>query len=84
MIPFQKAWLKQLFQRRKETKTLRYVDFARTTGYDLSCVFKCEVPFLLVKDPTMSKSDNKSELEGTTAKKLDHPPTGVIPTKDMK
>ena len=65
---------------------MRYVDFARTSGYDLSCVFKCElpeVPFLLVKDPTMSKGDNKSELEGTTEKKLDHSPTGVIPSKDM-
>ena len=34
------------------TKALRHVNFARDRGYDLSCVFKCElseVPFFLCK-----------------------------------
>ena len=66
---------------------MRYADFARARGNDLSCVFKCElseVPFFLVKGGTMRKSDNKSELEKTIETKLDHSPIGVIPSKDKK
>ena len=69
------------------TKALRYIDFARARGYDLSSVFKCElseIPFFLVKDGILRKCDNKSELERTIEGKLEHPPTRFIPSKDKK
>ena len=69
------------------TKALRYIDFARLRGYDLSSVFKyelSEIPFFLVKDGILRKCDNKSELERTIEGKLEHPPTRFIPSKDKK
>ena len=69
------------------TKALRYIDFARARNYDLSSLFKCElseIPFFLVKDGILRKSDNKSELERALESKLEHVPTKIIPSSDKK
>ena len=69
------------------TKALRYSDFARGRNYDLSSLFKCElseIPFFLVKDGILRKSDNKSELERALESKLEHVPTKIIPSSDKK
>ena len=69
------------------TKALRYINFAIARGHDLSCAFKCrlsKVPLFIVKDNTLRKNDRKSKLEQTIEKKLYHPPTGIILSKDKK
>ena len=69
------------------TKALRYIDFARARNYDLSRLFKCElseIPFFLVRDGILRKSDNKSELERALEGKLEHLPTKIILSSDKK